>query len=98
MPRGRRRLPRDITTLEQQLAALREQEAELKAQIRRIQNREGEVKKLEEKLEKQLATAKWTVQQIQEVQPDWDFRGFYESIQPRRPSPRGRRPRAAAES
>ena len=97
-PRGKRRLPKDVATLEQQLNELKEREAELKQQLRRITNREVEVKKLEEKLGKQLSTAKWTVDEIHEIQPDWDFNGFFQSVQARKPAPRGRRPRAATQS
>jgi hypothetical protein len=46
-------------------------------------------------LEKQLAAAKWTVGEIREVQPEWDEIRFYHSVQAKKPTPRGRRPRAA---
>jgi len=49
------------------------------------------VNKLQEKLERQLASAKWTVSQIREIQPDWDEWGFYRSVEAKPPTPRGRR-------
>jgi hypothetical protein len=54
------------------------------------------VRKLEEKLLKQLAAAKWTVRLIQQNQADWDELGFYQSVPAKAPTPRGRRTRTAA--
>jgi hypothetical protein len=84
-----------VTDLEQELTQLKERQAELRAQIRRLRNSAGEIGKLEEKLGNQLASAKWTISQIRQVQPEWDEMGFYESVQPKKPTPRGRRPRSA---
>lgn len=95
MPRGRRRTPPpDVLTLEQELEQLRRRQMEVRQQIRRMRNSHGEVAKLQDKLQKQLAGAKWTVGLIRQVQPDWDEWGFYQSIQARPPTPRGRRRRA----
>jgi len=80
MPRGRRRSTPDAQTLEQQLAELKQRQAEIRRQIRLMKQGGSEVKKLEEKLEKQFAQAKWTVQQIKEAQPDWDDWGFYQAV------------------
>ena len=103
MPRGRRRTyaavaqPSDITALEAQLNELRSRQLELKQQIRRMRNSQGEISKLEEKLESQLAAAKWTVGQIKEVRPEWDEWGFYQSVQAKQPAPRGRRKKVVTE-
>ena len=95
MPRGRPRVVTNVSALEQELAQLRERESHLKQQIRRLKNSGTEVRKLETKLEKQLSTAKWTVGQIKELQGDWDEVGFYHSVQPKAPTPRGRRKKTA---
>ena len=99
MPRGRRRQTAspDLDTLKQQLAELRQRQTEVKREIRRMRSGGGNLRKLEEKLEKQLATAKWTVGLIHEIQPEWDDLGFYQTVRARRPTPRGRRPRARAD-
>jgi hypothetical protein len=94
MPRGRRRATPDVGTLEQELEQLKRRQADLRQQIRRMRNSQSEVGKLEEKLARQLATAKWTVDQIKEMQPGWDEVGFYHSVQAKQPTPRGRRRRA----
>ena len=91
MPRGRRRATPDVNSLESELAQLRQRQAELRQQIRRMRNSQGEVRKLEEKLSKQLSGAKWTVSQIRQLQPAWDEIGFYHSVKARQPTPRGRR-------
>lgn len=88
MPRGPRRLSTDAQALEQQLAELKQRQTELKRQLRLMKQGGSEVKKLEEKLEKQFAQAKWTVQQIREAQPDWDDWGFYQSVRAKQPAPR----------
>lgn len=98
MPRGRRRMSTDVSTLEQQLNELKQRQAELRQQLRKLKNSSGEVSKLEEKLQKQLATAKWTANQIRELKPEWDEVGFYQSVSARQPAPRGRRKRVAAEA
>lgn len=99
MPRGVRRTaapkPTDVQSLESQLEELRAQQAALRQQLRELRKGGPAMQKLEEKLAKQFAEAKWTVQQIHAVQPDWDDVGFYGSVQAKEPTPRGRRPRAA---
>jgi hypothetical protein len=95
MPRGRRRAVTDVTALEDQLSALKQRQTELRQQIRRLRNSQGEVRKLEEKLAKQLGPAKWTVNQIKQLQPDWDEVGFYHMAEARQPAPRGRRRKVA---
>jgi len=97
MPRGRRRASVDVGSLEQELQALKQRQAELRLQIRRMRNSQSEIGKLEEKLQKQLANARWTAGQIREIRPDWDEFGFYQSVQPKQPSPRGRRRRTPTE-
>lgn len=96
MPRGRRRTSADVTTLEDELRQLRERQAALREQIRRLQNSDGEIRKLEEKLTNQFGNAKWTIRQIKELRPDWDEQAFYGAVEAKRPTPRGRRPRSAA--
>ena len=98
MPRGRRRMSTDVSTLEQQLAELKQRQSELRQQLKKLRNSSGEVSKLEEKLQKQLSTAKWTANQIRELKPDWDEVGFYQSVTARQPAPRGRRRKVAAEA
>lgn len=98
MPRGRRRqTPADVGSLEQELENLKRRQTELRQQIRRMRNSQGEISKLEEKLAGQLANAKWTVGQIRQVQPEWDEIAFYNSVQAKQPTPRGRRRRTATE-
>ena len=97
-PRGRRVPTRDVEALEQQLNSLKERQAELRAQLKRLRNSSSEVRKLETKLESQLGSAKWTIDQIKELNPNWDERAFYDQVEPKKPTPRGRRPRAAAGS
>ena len=96
MPRGRRRAAVGADAIEQELAALKQRQAELRIQLRRLKSSATDISKLQEKLESQFATAKWTVQQIHAIQPDWDDVGFYGSVSAKQPKPRGRRPRAAA--
>ena len=98
MPRGRRRMSTDVSTLEQQLAELKQRQSELRQQLKKLRNSSGEVSKLEEKLQKQLSTAKWTANQIRELKPDWDEVGFYQSVTARQPAPRGRRRKVPAEA
>jgi hypothetical protein len=97
MPRGRRRAAPDIAALERELEQLKERQAQLRQQMRQLRGGGG-IRTLETKLEKQLATAKWTVQQIKELRPDWDEVGFYQSVQAVQPKPRGRRPRQQAQA
>src|SRR4051794_20933786 len=96
MPRGRR--PRaaaapSAESLEQELQRLKERQAELRQQLRRMKVGAGGIRKLEEKAGLQLARAKWTVQQIKELRPDWDEVGFYRSVEAKPPTPRGPRRR-----
>ncbi len=94
MPRGRRyQSAPDVNALEQELEELKRRQAELRARIRQQKKGAGGVPKLEDKLVRQFASAKWTVQQIRELQPDWDEWGFYRSVQAKEPTPRGRRRR-----
>jgi chromosome segregation ATPase len=86
-----------VGSLEQELQTLKQRQAELRLQIRRMRNSQSEIGKLEEKLQKQLASAKWTAGQIREIRPDWDEFGFYQSVQAKQPSPRGRRRRTPSE-
>jgi hypothetical protein len=98
MPRGRR--PRlqsvNVQSLEEELEQLRGRQLELRQQIRRMRNGQGEVSKLEQKLTNQLGSAKWTIGQIRQIRPDWDEMGFYHTVPARQPAPRGRRRRAEA--
>src|SRR5918998_646700 len=96
MPRRRRvttRSASDVTALEQEMEQLKQRQAELRALIRQQRRGAGGVEKLQERLERQLGRAKWTVQEIRAIQPDWDEWGFYRSVQPQQPAPRGRRGR-----
>lgn len=87
--------PVDLASLENQLAQLQEQQAEIRRQLRESRKGGSSLRKLEEKLAGQFAAAKWTVQQIQQLQPDWDDQGFYAAVTAQEPTPRGRRPRTA---
>ena len=97
MRRGRR--PRAETTsasaeaLEAELQRLKERQAELRQQLRRMKGGEGEIRRLQTRLECQFARAKWTVDQIKQIRPDWDDWGFYQGVRSRQPAPRGRRRR-----
>lgn len=93
MPRGRRSTP-DLEALERELVAVKERQAQIRRVIRLNKGNNTEIRKLQDKLEKQLAAAKWTVQQIHELQPAWDDVGFYQTVRAVQPTPRGRRPRA----
>jgi len=97
MPRGRRRASIDVGSLEKEMQALKQRQVELRQQIRRLRNSDGEVRKLQDKLGKQLAGAKWTAEQIRQLNPGWDEVGFYQSVPAKKPAPRGRRPRVVAE-
>jgi len=102
MPRGRRRITPEETPLDTQnvdqlqdeLEKLRTRQAELRALLRKARNSTAEVGKLEEKLDRQLAVAKHTVNEILQVKPDWNLWAFYDKVTPRKPAPRGRRPRS----
>jgi chromosome segregation ATPase len=103
MPRGRRRATTtpatgtNVTALEEELNKLRQRQTELRQQIRRAKNSQSEIGKLEEKLSNQLATAKWTAEQIKGLRSDWNEIDFYQSVTPRQPAPRGRRRRTVPE-
>jgi hypothetical protein len=98
MPRGRRRevTASDSSALERELQQIKAREAEIRALLRRQRNTSTEVRKLEEKLRKQLAGARWVANQIRQLEPGWNEVGFYNSVEPKQPTPRGRRPRSAA--
>ena len=89
MPRGsyRRQAP-DVQQLEAEIQRLQERQRELRQQLRRMRHSGTEIHKLEEKLTTQLATAKWTVRQIKELNPDWDEWAFYRSVEAREPPQR----------
>jgi hypothetical protein len=89
MPRGQRRtLNTDI--LDRELAQLKERERELRQRLRALRGTSS-TRRLEEKLTRQLAWAKWTIQEIRTLRPDRDERGFYESVPAKAPT--ARRPR-----
>src|SRR5437764_11216538 len=94
MRRGRR--PRAQVTsntadaLEAELQQLKERQAELRQQLRRMKGGEGEIRRLQSRLEGQFARAKWTAEQIKQIRPDWDDWGFYQGVRSRQPAPRGR--------
>jgi hypothetical protein len=90
----RRRPTNSPDAIEAELSEIEQRRAQLKKELRRIKNKGGEVRKLEEKLAKQLGTAKWTVEQIKDVNPDWDLMAFYNSVEPRQPARRGPRRRS----
>ncbi len=96
MPRGRRPASRNVQTLEEELNALKAREQELKNLIRRMRNSSSEIRKLEAKLANQFAAAKWTINEIKELDASWDDQSFYNSVEPKKPTPRGRRPRSAS--
>ena len=96
MARGPRRSNVDVSALEQEVEELRQRQATLRQQIRRLKNSQSEIGKLEEKLAKQLAAAKWTVRAIKDLKADWDEIGFYLSVDAKQPTPRGRRRRTPA--
>jgi hypothetical protein len=79
------------------LEELKQRQSELRGLLRRSRSGGTEVRKLEQKLEKQFAAAKWTVGQIRAIQPDWDDVGFYGTVKAIQPTPRGRRPRKAGQ-
>lgn len=91
MPRGRRRAVPDLEALERELEQLKQRQAALREQLKQVRSGSAGTRKLEEKLQKQLASAKWTVAQIKQLQPSWDDLEFYRGVTPVRPTPRGRR-------
>lgn len=93
----RRKSVQTPSDLEARIKDLREQQRNLRQQLRRIKNSSTEVKKLEEKLSRQLGYAKWTMQEIRELNPAWDEANFSKSVQPRKPARRGPRKQTATE-
>lgn len=91
MPRGRRQAVPDLEALERELEELKQRQAALREQLKQVRTGTTGTRKLEEKLQKQLASAKWTVNLIKQIQPSWDDLEFYRSVPPARPTPRGRR-------
>ena len=77
------------------LEQLNQRQSELTGLLRKSRSGGTEVRKLEQKLEKQFAAAKWTVGPIRAIQPHWDDTGFDWTVRAVQPSPRGRRPKAA---
>lgn len=80
-----------------ELEQLKQRKSELRGLLRKSRTGGTEVRKLEQKLEKQFAAAKWTVGQIRAIQPDWDDVGFCGTVKAVQPTPRGRRPRSSAD-
>ena len=95
MPRGQRRVSQDAAAIEAELNAIKARQAELRAALRQFKSGGTGVRKLEEKLARQLSGARWLANEIRTVRPTWDEIGFYRSVEPKKPTPRGRRPRTA---
>lgn len=95
MPRGQRRVSQDAAAIEAELNALKARQAELRASLRTFKSGDTGVRKLEEKLARQLSGARWLANEIQALRPTWDEIGFYRSVEPKKPTPRGRRPKSA---
>jgi len=91
MPRGVRRAAPDVESLQRELEELKRRQAALRVQLKQVRAGATSTGKLEENLQKQLASAKWTVVQIKQIQPAWDDIQFYRSVTPVTPKPRGRR-------
>lgn len=91
MPRGRRRSVPDLDALQRELEELKQRQAALREQLKQVRTGTAGTRKLEERLQSQLASAKWTVQQIKQIQPNWDDLEFYRNVTPAAPKPRGRR-------
>ncbi len=98
MARGRGASPADNTAegIQRELEQLTQRQVELRALLRKSRAGGTEVRKLEQKLEKQLATAKWTVGLIRAIEPNWDDLGFYGTVKAVKPTPRGRRPKSSS--
>ena len=99
MARGRRASSASNTAedIQRELEQLKQRQSELRGLLRKSRTGGTELRKLEQKLEKQFAAAKWTVGQIRAIQPDWDDVGFYGTVKAVQPTPRGRRPKASTE-
>lgn len=95
MPRGRRPKSQDAAAIEAELNAMKARQAELRSQLRKFRSGDTEVRKLEEKLEKQLSGARWLAAEIKRIRPSWDEIEFYRAVEAKKPTPRGRRPRSA---
>lgn len=91
MRRGTRQSTLDVDALQRELEALKERQAQVRQQLRLARGGSSSVGKLEGKLAKQLATAKWTVWEIRGLQPEWDELAFYRQVEAAQPKPRGRR-------
>ncbi len=98
MGRRRRDSDAELQRLESEMQLLRERQSDLRLKIKQMRSSRGEVSKLEEKLAKQLSTAKWTIQEIEQLDPTWSFLAFYQKVDAKKPTPRGRRPRVAVTS
>jgi len=77
--------------VERELEALRDQSRALRLKLRKMRNSGTEIRKLEEKLTRQLGYAKYTIEQIQDLNANWDEAGFYKNTPPRKPAARGRK-------
>jgi hypothetical protein len=95
MPRGKRTISQDASAIEAELNAIKARQAELRAALRKFRSGDTEIRKMEEKLAKQLAGARWLANEIKGVRSTWDEIEFYRSVDPKKPTPRGRRPRSA---
>ena len=96
MPRGKRSVSQDAAAIEAELNAIKARQTELRAALRKFKSGDTEIRKMEEKLAKQLAGARWLAGEIKNVRSTWDEVEFYRSVEPKKPTPRGRRPRSAA--
>jgi hypothetical protein len=95
MARAKRASTAEEEKVELQIRDLAQQMAIARRKLRELRNNETSVGKLLEKLDRQLATAKWTARAIKELQEDWDEVAFYKTVEPRKPTLRGRAARAA---
>ncbi len=100
MPRGRRAASASLSAedIQRELEQLKLRQRELGVLLRKSRSGSTEVRKLEQKLEKQFAAAKWTVGNIKAIQPDWDDVRFYGTVKAVQPTPRGRRPKKASQN
>ena len=96
MPRGKRSVSQDAAAIEAELNAIKARQSELRAALRKFKSGDTEIRKMEEKLAKQLSGARWLAGEIKNVRASWDEVEFYRSVEPKKPTPRGRRPRSAA--
>lgn len=87
----RRKKSDSQTEIERELETLRDQSRALRLKLRKMRNSGTEIRKLEEKLTRQLGYAKYTIEQIRDLNANWDEAGFYKTTPPRKPAARGRR-------